>query len=435
MRLKDYGRNHKKRKEYVDQPGLLLIGIDISKEKHDACIGTKKNIIQRKLTFTHSREGFGLFETIIRKTMFKYKLKRVLIAMEPSGIYWYALYERLKNCGYGVCLVNCLAVSNNRKTMPDGTEKTDAKDAHSIFDLLTQGKFLLPVQRDPELAAAYRMMLRYMSLKKRINRIKNQLRQVIHLAFPELNPLINDLSSPTSLRFLIANPTPRSIRYNGRKRFLDKWRPRVRCGQWKKEKFESIYALAETSIGMKDPHRIYEYEIKSLAEDLADAVSKSEMWKDKAIELIEHRNDFQLLMQMPRIGKPTACAILTAVGDIDEFCSGKQLVKLAGLDIKRFESGATVHKRPKISHIGNAFLRHWLYHYAMRLVAFDPHFKSLFQRRKQNSPGKGSGQRALVAVSDKIIRIVYRILKDKVKYSPERDKFIAKQYNTLKKVA
>lgn len=435
MRIKDYGRNPQKRKEYVRQPGLLIIGIDVSKAKHDDCIGTRKRIIQRKLTFVHSREGFQLFETVIRKTMFKNKLKRVLIAMEPSGIYWYALFERLKNCGYGVCLVNCQAVSNNRKTMPEGIDKTDEKDAHSIFDLLIQGKFLLPVQRDPELSAAYRMMQRHMSLNKRISRIRNQLRQAIHLAFPELNPMINKLTLPTSLRFLQANPTPRSIRYNGRKRFLDRWRPRVRCGQWRPEKFEKIYDLAGESIGMKDPHRIYEYEIKSLAEDLADAVSKSEMWKNKAIKLIEHRNDFRLLMQMPRIGKPTACAILTAVGDISEFSYGKQLVKLAGLDIRKFESGSTIHKRPRITHIGSGFLRHWLYHYAMRLVAYDPHFKALFLRRKQNSPGKGAGQRALVSVSDKIIRIVYRILKDNAKYSSNKDRLIAKQYSTLKKAA
>ena len=39
MRLKDYGRNHKKRKEYIKQSGLLLAGVDVSKAKHDACIG------------------------------------------------------------------------------------------------------------------------------------------------------------------------------------------------------------------------------------------------------------------------------------------------------------------------------------------------------------------------------------------------------------
>ncbi|MCJ7538371.1 MAG: transposase [Desulfobacterales bacterium] len=94
MRLKDYGRNPIKRKVYIQQPGLLLIGIDISKAKHDVYIGTQNGIIQRKITFAHSREGFQMFENTIRKSMPKAKFRRVLITMEPSGIYWHALYER-----------------------------------------------------------------------------------------------------------------------------------------------------------------------------------------------------------------------------------------------------------------------------------------------------------------------------------------------------
>ena len=35
--------------------------------------------------------------------------------------------------------------------MQDGASKTDKKDAYSIFDLLQQGKFFLPVERDDEL--------------------------------------------------------------------------------------------------------------------------------------------------------------------------------------------------------------------------------------------------------------------------------------------
>ena len=40
MRLKDYGRNQKKRKEYIHQNGLLLTEVDVSKGKHDAFIET-----------------------------------------------------------------------------------------------------------------------------------------------------------------------------------------------------------------------------------------------------------------------------------------------------------------------------------------------------------------------------------------------------------
>jgi hypothetical protein len=31
LRLKDYGRNQKKRKEYIHQNGFLLTGVDVSK--------------------------------------------------------------------------------------------------------------------------------------------------------------------------------------------------------------------------------------------------------------------------------------------------------------------------------------------------------------------------------------------------------------------
>jgi hypothetical protein len=36
--------------------------------------------------------------------------------------------------GWSGHLVHCQAVRNNRKTMQDGTSKTDEKDATSVFD-------------------------------------------------------------------------------------------------------------------------------------------------------------------------------------------------------------------------------------------------------------------------------------------------------------
>jgi len=33
--LKDYGRNRKERKEYIQQSDFLLAGVDVSKAKHD----------------------------------------------------------------------------------------------------------------------------------------------------------------------------------------------------------------------------------------------------------------------------------------------------------------------------------------------------------------------------------------------------------------
>jgi len=40
MRLKDYARDQKKRKKFVQQPELLMIGVDMSKAKHGASIAS-----------------------------------------------------------------------------------------------------------------------------------------------------------------------------------------------------------------------------------------------------------------------------------------------------------------------------------------------------------------------------------------------------------
>jgi transposase len=435
MRLQEYGRNPNKRKAYVHQPDLLLVGVAVSKAKHRACLGTQTTVSCRKCEFTHTCAGFRRFEQTLKAHSVKNGCQHVWLAMEPSGIYWQALYERLKSCGYEVCLVHCQAVRNNRKTMQEGTSKTDEKDAYSVFDLLRQGKFFLPVNRDPALQAAYRLRQRYMALKKRVSQLRNQLRAAIHLAFPELNALLKDLTQPTALRFLQTNPTPDSILRHGRPHFLEQWQPRQRCGQWRPELFHRIYDLATASIGLQDPARLDEFEITMLADDLADALIKQQLWLDTALALLAPRADYQLLLQLPRIGKPTAAAILTAIGDIHQYTHGKQLVKLAGLDIRLYESGSSIRKLPKISHVGSAYLRHWLDHYALRLVAHEAHFQSYYARRKHQSPGKGAGQRALMAVCDKVIRMIYRILIDHAPYAPTKDQTIARYYAARSKAA
>jgi hypothetical protein len=102
------------------------------------------------------------------------------------------------------------AVRNTRKTLQEGNSKTDEKDADSVFNLFLQGTFCLRVERNPAPQAAYRLMRRHMALKKWVSQLRTHLRASIHLAFPERKPLVKDLTQPTALRFLQANPTPAS---------------------------------------------------------------------------------------------------------------------------------------------------------------------------------------------------------------------------------
>jgi hypothetical protein len=107
MSLQEYGRNPKKRKAYVQPPDLRLVGVDGSQAKHSACRGTQTASNCRTLAFPHTREGFRRLEQTLKDQLGQTQCRRLLSALEPSGIYGPALYERLKSCGYGVCLGHC----------------------------------------------------------------------------------------------------------------------------------------------------------------------------------------------------------------------------------------------------------------------------------------------------------------------------------------
>jgi hypothetical protein len=140
-------------------------------------------------------------------------------------------------------------------------------------------------------------------------------------------------------------------------------------------------------------------------------------------------------MPLPRIGTPTAAASLTAIGDSGAAKNGQPLVTLAGLDSRLFARGSSLRKRPKISHVGSAYVRHWLSHYAKRLVAHARPFKAYPQRTKPPSPGHGAGQRALMAVSDNLLRIISRLLTEQTTSSPNKDQSSAQYYAAKQKVA
>ena len=58
MRLKDYGRNRKERKEYIHQSGLLISEVDDSKAKNNACIRLLEGVRYRNAWVLASPSAF-----------------------------------------------------------------------------------------------------------------------------------------------------------------------------------------------------------------------------------------------------------------------------------------------------------------------------------------------------------------------------------------
>ena len=131
---------------------------------------------------------------------------------------------------------------------------------------------------------------------------------------------------------------------------------------------------------------------------------------------------YALLLSIPGIGELTAATILSEIGQIDRFPSEKQLVAFAGLDPSVFQSGKFKSSNNRISKRGSSYLRKALYQATIGAISkrkngpANPVLYEFYTKKK--SEGK-SPKVAIIATSNKLLRIIYGILKSQKPFSIE----------------
>ncbi len=105
---------------------------------------------------------------------------------------------------------------------------------------------------------------------------------------------------------------------------------------------------------------------------------------------------------------------IAEVSDIRRFSSYKKLIGYAGIDPSVYESGR-FRGRSKISKRGNKYLRRTIFLMAQKVVRHVEVFRQYYQVRmaKENSYRK-----AMICVSHKLLRTIYAMLKNRMKFQP-----------------
>src|SRR5918995_816196 len=103
------------RKEIRRSRNYLVVGIDISKDTHNAFMRTTTgNILYRRLIFNNTREGFETLLVQVEAVRVQHGLKEVVFGMEPTANYHKPLGEFLINQEQQVVLMSPEAVKHNR---------------------------------------------------------------------------------------------------------------------------------------------------------------------------------------------------------------------------------------------------------------------------------------------------------------------------------
>ena len=125
--------------------------------------------------------------------------------------------------------------------------------------------------------------------------------------------------------------------------------------------------------------------------------------------------------QWPRLqtikgsGPIAAACILAEIGDIARFDDPRSLVSLAGLAVKRHDSGRSVHGSPRIDRHGRMGLRRILSLCAISAIRWDAHM----QRFAARLQARGKALKVVrVAVMRKLLHIVFGVWKHEADYAP-----------------
>jgi len=123
------------------------------------------------------------------------------------------------------------------------------------------------------------------------------------------------------------------------------------------------------------------------------------------------------LTSVPGIGPVFSAGIIAEIGDINRFHEQGAVAKYAGLAWTQYQSGQFDGQNTRLIKSGNRFLKYYLCEAAFALVRCDTEYRRYYDL-KFKEVNKYQHKRALALTARKLVRLLFRLLKDNRLYIP-----------------
>ena len=365
----------------------------------------------------NNRGGAKLLTERIVSAIQSQGLEGVVIGMEATSIYGdslvYALREDGKLGQYPrkIHVLNPKLINKFKESYPE-LPKNDDVDAFVIADKLRFGRIGKEVYMDD-----YRYKALQMLTRARFYAVQDLTREKQRFAnylFLKCSGLAQDKdianTSATTLALMERFETVDELAYadlDELTAFIDE---KGRNFADPAAKAKAIQAAARNSYRL--PVTVNNSVNQAMAVSIAAmrALEKQIKVLDKAIaqqfEIIPNT-----LTSIPGIGRVYSAGIIAEIGDVNRFQSQASVAKFAGLVWTQHQSGEFETQDKKLIKSGNRFLRYYLLEAANSVRRCDSEFRRYYDL-KYKEVNRHQHKRALALTARKLIRLVFRLLKD-----------------------
>lgn len=387
---------------------MYLIGIDISKFKHDCFIATETGeVIHNSFSFENNYNGFTNFLTIL-KSLDPNKEKR--IGMESTGHYGNNLMRFLCNNNYSFMVFNPYLTEKYRQATSLRKTKTDKIDARII------SKMLLTLDYNTYSSKSYHISslksltrFRFRMIESR-TKIKLRIQNILDLTFPEFPKHFSNLFGVLPMRILSNYPSAEKLAQVEIHSTYDELKKGIK-GTYSFQKFSNLINEAKNTIGKSNEN--YEFELLAslrLINCYNDEIIKIE----KQIEYIMSQYNFKILT-IPGIGIQSAAVIISEYGDFSLFDNSEKMLSFAGLEPSVSQSGTQSFNGRMVKR-GSPHLRYTIMNVALTVFNNNPTFSSYYWKKRN----EGKYHRvALSHVAKKLIRVIHYLETNNKDFDPQ----------------
>lgn len=398
----------KPKKTRAVNQNVLIATIDGGKDKHYGYYRCPDGTECKAFDFWNNGRGFQEFWEHISSAARTHGLEEIIVGFESTGPYMEPLAQFLRNKkGVRLVQVNPMHTKRLKELSGNSPLKTDRKDPKVIADIIELGHALTVVIPEGPAAELRRLTQgRERTIESR-TRLFNQLQCLLVISFPEFLQVMTDVKTASAQHLLRYYPTPQDIVALGESSLASLFR-KVSRGQLREDRARALFEAANESVGVREGRSSMLLEIGLMLDTIAAYDRFVEGLETEMVRHLEQIPYSRVILSLKGIGPVTAAGLIGEVGDFTKFGTISEVLKLAGLDLYEVSSGKHRGKL-RISKRGRPLMRKLLYLAALSTVRKGGAMHEWYQRALGRDMIK---TKALVAVSRKLLIIIFALVRD-----------------------